>query len=157
MLVRRPGERARPGERVSRHDRRASRRNRDENKKHKLRHFVAAWRLCTGGMGRVRRRHRAPQLATMVEAAGGAVLVVAFTVRDERREKGFALNDIGGAFWLRLRRRRFDTTTTNHHHASARRAARLASIESATRERAYVAGARRDLLVFEGGSRSDTK
>jgi hypothetical protein len=101
---------------------------------------------------------RAPQLATMVEAcAGGAVLVVAFTVRDETREKGFVLNDVGGAFWLRA----FDDDVfddDDDDDESPSCSPRDAPRDSASdreradaRARAYVAGASEgDLLVFRG-------
>ena len=128
-----------------------------KQKKHNRWHFVAACEtLYWGGWDVFDDDTRAPQLATMVEAcAGGAVLVVAFTVRDERREKGFALNDIGGAFWLRA----FDDDVfDDDDDESSSRSPRDAPRDSASdreradaRARAYVAGASEgDLLVFRG-------
>ena len=121
-------------------------------------HFVAACEtLYWGGWDVFDDDTRAPQLATMVEAcAGGAVLVVAFTVRDETREKGFVLNDIGGAFWLRA----FDDDVFDvfDDDESPSCSPRDAPRDSASdreradaRARAYVAGASEgDLLVFRG-------
>jgi len=121
-------------------------------------HFVAACEtLYWGGWDVFDDDTRAPQLATMVEAcAGGAVLVVAFTVRDETREKGFVLNDIGGAFWLRA----FDDDVFDDDvfdespSCSPRDAPRDSASDrerADARARAYVAGASEgDLLVFRG-------
>jgi hypothetical protein len=117
-------------------------------------HFVAACEtLYWGGWDVFADDTRAPQLATMVEAcAGGAVLVVAFTVRDERREKGFALNDIGGAFWLRAFE--LDDVFDDESSRAPRDAPRDAASDrerADARARAYVAGASEgDLLVFRG-------
>jgi len=128
-----------------------------KQKKHQW-HFVAACEtLYWGGWDVFDDDTRAPQLATMVEAcAGGAVLVVAFTVRDETREKGFVLNDIGGAFWLRA----FDDDVFDvfDDDESPSCSPRDAPRDSASdreradaRARAYVAGASEgDLLVFRG-------
>jgi hypothetical protein len=129
-----------------------------KQKKHQW-HFVAACEtLYWGGWDVFDDDTRAPQLATMVEAcAGGAVLVVAFTVRDETREKGFVLNDVGGAFWLRA----FDDDVfddDDDDDESPSCSPRDAPRDSASdreradaRARAYVAGASEgDLLVFRG-------
>ena len=130
-----------------------------KQKKHNQWHFVAACEtLYWGGWDVFDDDTRAPQLATMVEAcAGGAVArVVAFTVRDERREKGFALNDIGGRFGYAPSTAAFSAArrATNHHHAlrATRRATPRPDRERAdARARAYVAGASEgDLLVFRG-------
>ena len=127
-----------------------------KQKKHQW-HFVAACEtLYWGGWDVFDDDTRAPQLATMVEAcAGGAVLVVAFTVRDERREKGFALNDIGGAFWLRaFDDDVFDDDDDESSSGSPRDAPRDSASDrerADARARAYVAGASEgDLLVFRG-------
>jgi hypothetical protein len=123
-------------------------------------HFVAACEtLYWGGWDVFAEDTRKPQLATMVEACAlnahrkpnvRSVLVVAFTVRDKKREVGFVLDQIGDWFSLALHDDDdfddFDSSNYNSEKVC------VASLERAdARARAYIENAREgDLLVFRG-------
>jgi hypothetical protein len=123
-------------------------------------HFVAACEtLYWGGWDVFAEDTRKPQLATMVEACAlnahrkpnvRSVLVVAFTVRDKKREVGFVLDQIGDWFSLALHDDDdfddFDSSNYNSEKGC------VASLERAdARARAYIENAREgDLLVFRG-------
>ena len=127
-------------------------------------HFVAACEtLYWGGWDVFAEDTRKPQLATMVEACAlnahrkpnaRSVLVVAFTVRDKKREVGFVLDQIGDWFSLALHDDDdfddFDSSNISSNYDSEKVC--VASLERAdARARAYIENAREgDLLVFRG-------